>query len=50
MMILPSAAATYETTLSKIKLEDFDLIEKYGYETSRWNELIHSAINYTPDT
>lgn len=35
-----SAAATYKTTLSQMNEEDFDLIERHGYETAMWNELL----------
>jgi len=34
-----TAAASYRTSLSRMKKEDFDLIARHGYETILWNEL-----------
>lgn len=33
-------AAEYKTTLSRLREVDFDLIERHGYETALWNEMI----------
>jgi NTE family protein len=30
-------AATYSTTLGRLKLSTFDLVERHGYETTKWN-------------
>lgn len=35
-------AANYPTNLKKITLKDFDLIERHGYETAKWNSFIFS--------
>ncbi|STX39581.1 patatin-like phospholipase family protein [Legionella feeleii] len=35
-------AANYPTTLRKVTPIDFDLIERHGYETAKWNSLIFS--------
>ncbi len=34
-------AASYPTTLNRMKESDFDLIVRHGYETVQWNELLH---------
>jgi NTE family protein len=37
-------AATYRTSLRQMTGEDFDLLERHGYETARWNlRLFHQA-------
>lgn len=33
-------AASYKTSLSRMSEVDFDLIERHGYETALWNELV----------
>jgi NTE family protein len=33
-------AAEYKTRLSRLREVDFDLIERHGYETALWNEMI----------
>lgn len=42
-----SIAARFPTTLGRISEDEFDLIERHGYETACWNQL---AFGFLPDT
>ncbi|MFO0754603.1 MAG: patatin-like phospholipase family protein [Thermodesulfovibrionales bacterium] len=37
-------AVSYKTTLSRMSMEYFDLIERHGYETALWNDLAFDCL------
>jgi NTE family protein len=36
-------AASYQTTLRRMSAADFDLLERHGYETAKWNLNLFSS-------